>query len=298
MDSDNYYKNIRKAIEKITIAEKDIKDGKTVEVNLEKLLPPVITEKRDVTNYWITREANLFKSTEKKEEKLFLLKRVKSRLYALMYLPSEESPVNKDDIKNRIKSILLQKQFQYFDFYSLKERFLKWFLSISFIKELLEIMNLDVSNVRHRAILYIILAVSSVTVSFITGFLIISLKRRFAGTVLEGYRDRFYSKKTDAMLWEKKAFELSENGNYRLALQGLLYSLLLSLDRRDIILFDGTKTNREYMRLIKNDNMKKISEVFEIFCNIYDRKWYGLEDCSEKEYTEAFEIFKDCLRKI
>ena len=298
MNSDDYYKDIRKAIENISSAEKDIRDGKTSDINLEKLLSVTITKKRDVADSWIIREANLFKSSEKKEEKLLLLKRVKSRLYALMELPPEDMPVNKDDIKKRIRSILLQRQFQYFDIYALKDRVVRWLLSISFIKELLEIMKLDNDNSRYRTIIYIILAVASVTVSSITGFLIISLKRRFASTVMEGYKGTFYSKKADALLWEKKALAFSADGNYRPALQGLLYSLLLSLDRKDIIVFDGTKTNMEYIKIMKNDSMKKISEVFELFCSIYDRKWYGLENCSEEEYREAFELFKDCLRKI
>jgi len=295
-EREDYYEDIGKAIENISAAEKDISDGK--EINSDKLFPLRIMKKTNVTDCWIIREINLFKSTEKKEEKLLLLRRVRARLYALLDLPSEEHAVNKGDIKNRIRSILLQKQFQYFDMYALKDRVVKWLLSISFIKELLKIMNLNDGNGRYRTMLYIILAFVSVTVSLITGFLIISLKRRFAGTVREFNGDRFYAKKTDALLWEKKALEFSANGNYRLALQGLLYSLLLSLDRKDIILFDCTKTNREYMKLIKDEHINRVCEIFEHFCDIYDRKWYGLEDCSGEEYREAFELFKDCLRKI
>jgi len=292
------YKDVRKAIENISAAEKDIRDGKTSDINLENLFPPAIIKKKDVTVPWVIREANLFKTIEKKEGKLLLLRRVKSRLYALMNLPREEKPVNKDDIKKRIRAILLQKQFQYFDIYAFKDRFVRWLLSVSFIKELLKIMKLDNGNERYRIILYIILAFVSVIVSLITGFLIISIKRRFAGTVTEGYKGTFYSKKSDAMLWEKKASDLSAKGDYRAALQGLLYSLLLSLDRKDIIVFDGTKTNMEYMKFMEANNMKGISEIFEHFCNIYDKKWYGLEDCSGEEYREALEFFKDCMRKI
>lgn len=298
VERDDYYKDVRKAIEHISAAEKDIKDGKTWHMNLEKFFPPPLIKKRNINNSWMIREANLFKTIEKKEEKLLLLRRVKNRLYALMNLPPEDMTVNKDNIKKRIRAILLQRQFQYFDIYALKDRFVRWLLSISFIKELLEIMKLDNDNSRYRTIIYIILAFASVTVSSITGFLIISLKRRFADTVMEGYKGTFYSKKSDALLWEKKAIELSAEGNYRFALQGLLYCLLLNLDRKDIIEFNGTKTNMEYIKIMKKDSMKKISEVFETFCNIYDRKWYGIEDCSGEEYREAFELFKDCMRKI
>jgi hypothetical protein len=56
-----------------------------------------------------------------------------------MNLPREEKPVNKDDIKKRIRAILLQKQFQYFDIYAFKDRFVRWLLSVSFIKELLRL---------------------------------------------------------------------------------------------------------------------------------------------------------------
>ncbi|MEQ8225212.1 MAG: hypothetical protein ABRQ37_23025, partial [Candidatus Eremiobacterota bacterium] len=93
-ERDDYYKDVRKAIENISAAEKDIRDGKISDINLEKLITPDVIKKRDVSDSWIIREANLFKKIEKKEEKLLLLKRVKSRLYALMDLPQEEKPVN------------------------------------------------------------------------------------------------------------------------------------------------------------------------------------------------------------
>jgi hypothetical protein len=65
------YKDVRKAIENISAAEKDIRDGKTWDINLENLFPPAIIKKRDVTVPWIIREANLFKTIEKKKKNCY-----------------------------------------------------------------------------------------------------------------------------------------------------------------------------------------------------------------------------------
>ncbi|HPZ10632.1 MAG TPA: hypothetical protein PL110_21260, partial [Candidatus Eremiobacteraeota bacterium] len=150
---EDYHEEIRKAIEKVDLACEYMEEGKNMEVNIEKLLPfeEVISlsggSKVIVHNYWLSREAEDFKSS-KIDDKLLILKRIKSRLAVLLNLPCTSLNTNREEVKSGIKKILSERQFHYVDLYSLKEKIIKWLMSNSFIKELLNLMeiNMDPQN--------------------------------------------------------------------------------------------------------------------------------------------------------
>ncbi len=299
---EDYHEEIRKAIEKVDLACEYMEEGKNMEVNIEKLLPfeEVISlsggSKVIVHNYWLSREAEDFKSS-KIDDKLLILKRIKSRLAVLLNLPCTSLNTNREEVKSGIKKILSERQFHYVDLYSLKEKIIKWLMSNSFIKELLNLMEINMDPQNQNLILYIILVITSIFVSAIAGYIIISIKRRFISGLQEDSEKGYMSSRKDALVLEKKAGELSKKGDYRMALQCLLGALLLNFDKKDILPFEPSRTNREYLCMIKIMENYKLLKYFESFCNIYEHKWYGLESCSEEEYGHAFELFKECIRK-
>ncbi len=90
-----------------------------------------------------------------------------------------------------------------------------------------------------------------------------------------------------------KAQTLSRVGDYRAAVRYLYISSLLLLDERDIMRYDRSKTNREYLRSVVNspELAQPLSEVIEVFDNV----WYGyhtLEEESFKHYSKRVEELK------
>ena len=91
----------------------------------------------------------------------------------------------------------------------------------------------------------------------------------------------------------EKAQFLSRGGDYRSAVRYLYLSSLLLLDERNILRYDRSKTNREYLRSVSNspELAQPLSEVIEVF----DDVWYGyhsLEEDSFKHYSKRVEELK------
>jgi hypothetical protein len=92
----------------------------------------------------------------------------------------------------------------------------------------------------------------------------------------------------------EKAQSLSRGGDYRSAVRYLYLSSLLLLDERNILRYDRSKTNREYLRSVSNspELAQPLSEVIEVF----DDVWYGyhpLEEDSFKHYSKRVEELKE-----
>jgi hypothetical protein len=92
----------------------------------------------------------------------------------------------------------------------------------------------------------------------------------------------------------EKAQSLSRGGDYRSAVRYLYLSSLLLLDERDILRYDRSKTNREYLRSVSNspELAKPLSEVIEVF----DDVWYGYHSLGEdsfRHYSQRVEELKE-----
>jgi hypothetical protein len=91
---------------------------------------------------------------------------------------------------------------------------------------------------------------------------------------------------TDSAL--QKARELSNSGDYRLAVRYLYLSSLLLLEERGVLRYDRSWTNREYLRSVAHipELAMPLSEVIEVF----DRVWYGyqpLDDTTFQHYADS-----------
>jgi hypothetical protein len=109
--------------------------------------------------------------------------------------------------------------------------------------------------------------------------------------------DRDGSGSDEALTSERafqRAMDLSRGGDYRSAVRYLYLSSLLMLDERNLLQYDRSKTNREYLRSISGspELAKPLGEVIEVF----DDVWYGhhlLDEDSFKHYSDRVEALKE-----
>ena len=75
----------------------------------------------------------------------------------------------------------------------------------------------------------------------------------------------------------------SSQGDYRKAVRFLYLSALLALAEAGLLRYDRTRTNREYLRSLRNqpELAKLLGEVVDVF----DRVWYGYQSISQEDYT-------------
>jgi len=90
----------------------------------------------------------------------------------------------------------------------------------------------------------------------------------------------------DEPLSADMAFERAENlsgqGDYRSAVRYLYLSALLLLDERGLLVYDRTRTNREYLRDL--NSLPQIAVLLHSVIDVFDRVWYGFQPLDAETY--------------
>jgi len=79
-----------------------------------------------------------------------------------------------------------------------------------------------------------------------------------------------------------KAYDLSRGGDNRSAVRYLYLSALLLLEERGLLVYDRTKTNREYLRSVSN--FHELETPLRHVVEVFDRVWYGYQPIDGREY--------------
>ncbi len=82
----------------------------------------------------------------------------------------------------------------------------------------------------------------------------------------------------------KKAQTLSTGGDYRMAVRYLYLSTLLILEERGLFRYDRSKTNREYLRSVRE--RPELAETLRDVVDVFDRVWYGFQPLSQSDYSQ------------
>lgn len=85
-----------------------------------------------------------------------------------------------------------------------------------------------------------------------------------------------------------RARALAQAGDTRRTIHHLYRAVLLRLDERDHLPFDGTLTNRELVPRLGAD--AALADPFAELVARFDRLWYGQADCSAEEYAAFAEL--------
>ena len=75
----------------------------------------------------------------------------------------------------------------------------------------------------------------------------------------------------------------SKKGDYRSAVRYLYISSLLLLEERELLRYDRTKTNQEYLRSIAG--RPELADVLREVIDVFDRVWYGFQTLDESGYS-------------
>ena len=93
----------------------------------------------------------------------------------------------------------------------------------------------------------------------------------------------------------KKAHTLSAGGDYRSAVHYLYLSTLLLLDERDILRYDRTLTNREYVKDLRR--FPRLARTFQDVVSVFDRVWYGNQTLDALDFEEYAGKVEDLKRE-
>ncbi len=124
----------------------------------------------------------------------------------------------------------------------------------------------------------------SVTGFFLLLFFVVSrLSRAFSPERALGREDAAEAGSMDYNIYRETAAKYAETGEFREAVRYLYLSLLLFLDGQQLIRYRTSKTNRDYLGELKKSGEP---ERFAGVVNFFERKWYGMENCTDSDYRE------------
>lgn len=92
----------------------------------------------------------------------------------------------------------------------------------------------------------------------------------------------------------KRAEELARTGDRRTAVRYLYLSALLYMDEKDLLVFDRSMTNREYLRVVAGN--ERLSSLLGPVVAVFDRVWYGgilPDDAEYEEYSALVRRIKE-----
>jgi hypothetical protein len=93
----------------------------------------------------------------------------------------------------------------------------------------------------------------------------------------------------------RRAQESSDVGDYRQAVRYLYLSTLLLLEERDLLRYDRTLTNREYLGRLTH--RPDLATILRDVVDVFDRVWYGYQPLSEGEYGRFAERVQTLKRQ-
>lgn len=82
----------------------------------------------------------------------------------------------------------------------------------------------------------------------------------------------------------QRAQQLSMGGDYRAAVRYLYLSSLLLLEERDLLRYDRSMTNREYVHSVQRH--PRLAAILQDVIEVFDRVWYGFQTLEADEYEK------------
>ncbi len=86
--------------------------------------------------------------------------------------------------------------------------------------------------------------------------------------------------------WREYAAALAESGDYRGAVHAVLLGVLRDLDERDVVPFDPTRTDREYLRAV-SERGDWLATPFRPLVRFVEEVFYAGASCGQAEYERA-----------
>jgi hypothetical protein len=92
-------------------------------------------------------------------------------------------------------------------------------------------------------------------------------------------------------IWLQQAQRYASDGDYRRAFRAVFLAILLQLDHAGAIQYDRTRTNGDYLRLLRAGNLGALYDAFRPLVFEFDVRWYGDRPTQERDYRRCRDEF-------
>jgi len=291
--------------------DRDVDIENNVVANIRKSLP--VSEKvewtgstAEVDNKWLHESLDAYQGESDKVKRLAIIKEAEERVGALLVKVTEleKPPVSgrsKDEDKQKLDEILKREEYKIPDKNTEENIFQRWWREfIEWLGRVFPKPNVpDAPDTGAMSLSFVLQIIVYALVIGLIGFLIY----RFAPVLFGAAGRRVKKEKKDrVILGERIAAEesaeslfeeaerLAREGNLRGAIRKGYIALLCELSDRKIIGLAQHKTNRDYLRDVRNrgelfQNMNGMTSSFE-------RHWYGFQTPDDGDWDEFRQGFR------
>ena len=318
----SYQRQIKQAVTALdTLAQADEtetavdyakRDAETVDA-VRKVLPRSETVEWDessvsVDNSWLHQELDKYR-TEKSADRAEMLRKMKERLQAIderitdVLTPGIEVAGNKLEDSQRLREILARAEYartvkQQNAITRLLQQFMKW------LENLIprpKGLSPGVAGLFSRIAQIFVIVLALAVLAFVAKLFLPQLlrsrgtKRKKAKPQARIVMGEHLDPDQTAVDLLAEAEGLARRGELRAAIRKAYIALLLELGDRKIISLAQYKTNRDYLRAVRNiehlyGNVKELTDSFELH-------WYGLAQATENDWVAFRSAYNQALAK-
>lgn len=87
--------------------------------------------------------------------------------------------------------------------------------------------------------------------------------------------------------WLRQAQHFAESNDFRRAFRAVFLGILLQLDQAGAIEYNRSRTNGDYVRLLRTRGLSALFEAFRPLVFEFDLRWYGNRSTAEEDYRRC-----------
>ena len=92
--------------------------------------------------------------------------------------------------------------------------------------------------------------------------------------------------------WMQQAGVYADGGDWRRAFRAVFVAILLLLDQGGLIEFDRSRTNGDYLRLLRKKSIRQIYDLLDPLVLEFDRRWYGGAETGQEDYARIQQTYQ------
>jgi len=155
-------------------------------------------------------------------------------------------------------------------------------------------------SVLANALMYVLLAIGAIALAFILYRLVQYYRSRDKSKSAKGEGHFESLLEPGESLEPDEHFESAQQeartGHYRKAIRHLLISIVLFLDKENMIHYPSRLTNWEFFSLVqKKEALAGLVEYLFELNRLFDRKWYGMEPSIRDDFENALQKYTECM---
>ena len=98
--------------------------------------------------------------------------------------------------------------------------------------------------------------------------------------------------------WLRQSDQYAADGDYRRAFRAVFIAILLLLDRAGTIEFDRARTNGDYLKALRSNDLQQLFEKIRPLVRDFDYRWYGDETTTREDVRDVTKAFDEINRLL